>query len=231
MRSHVYFGQVKNNRAVKPDGRRARGDRKRQVVLTHALGIVATDGLEGLTLGRVALAAGVPKSTLQTLFGDREELQVQVLEFGAETFAQSLRRRLPDVRGAFARLTTLCEAWFEQVGGCELPGGCLVTAAAGEYRARDGRIAKLVAEHRRCWRDALLSAVEAARAEKELAPEVDAEQLVFEILAFQGAANLAAGKSDEAELLRARRAVLNLLQHSRPKDARGAGFVGGISGS
>lgn len=201
--------------AAKPDGRRARGDRKRQVVFAHALAIAATDGLEGLTLGRVALAAGVPKSTLQTLFGDREGLQIQVLEFGAEAFAEALRRRLPDAQGAFGRLSTLCDAWFDLVGGCELPGGCPVTAATGEFRARDGRVAQVVAEHRERWRSALLGAVNVALAEKELAPEVDAEQLVFEILAFQGAANLAAGKAGDANFMRAWRAVQSLLQHSR----------------
>ena len=57
--------------------------------------------------------------------------------------------------------------------------------------------------------------IEALAAAGIESPEVDAEQLVFEILAFQGAANLAAGKAGDANFMRAWRAVQSLLQHSR----------------
>jgi hypothetical protein len=41
----------------------------------------------------------------------------------------------------------------------------------------------------------------------ELRAGLDVEQLVFEILAYQGAANLVAGQQDAPELAHARRAI------------------------
>jgi len=193
------------------DGRRLRGDRTRQAVLAQAVRIAGCEGLEALSFGRVALAAGAPKSTLQTLFKDREGLQAQVLDAGAAAFADDLRARLVASGSSLERLRRLCAAWFDLVETCETPGGCLVTAAAAEFRCREGPLAGRVAEHQARWRQAVTDAVEAARADGALRPGLDVEQLVFEILAFQGAANLAAGRIGAPELLHARRAVEALL--------------------
>jgi AcrR family transcriptional regulator len=200
---------------AKPDGRRLRGDRTRQLVLAQAIRIAASEGLEGITFGRVAQAAGVPKSTLQVLFKDRETLQAQTLTAGAEAFAAEIRKRLPVDPDALERLQTLCDAWFDLVGAGARPGGCMVTAAAAEYRARPGVLQALALEHRERWRSVLLSAATAAQRAGALRADVDLEQLVFEILAFQGAANIRAGALDATESERARRAVKALIERSR----------------
>src|ERR1700722_3871230 len=75
---------------LRPDGRRASGDRTRHPVLKQAMQIAATEGLEGLTFGGIASAAEVPKSTLQVLFKDRETLQLQTLSAAADEFAAGI---------------------------------------------------------------------------------------------------------------------------------------------
>jgi AcrR family transcriptional regulator len=201
--------------ATKPDGRRLRGERTRQVVLNEAIRIASVEGLEGLTFGRVAQAAGMPKSTLQALFKDREALQSQTLSAGAEAFAHGIRARLPKNANAFENLVALCHAWFDLVSDGELPGGCLVTAATAEYRARPGSIQTLVAEHRDRWRAALFASAQAAQKEGTLRGDLDLDQLVFEILAFQGSANANAVELAANELSRARHSVDSLLERAR----------------
>ena len=200
----------------KTDGRRLRGERTRQAVLTEAIRIASAEGLEGLTFGRVAQAAGIPKSTLQVLFKDREALQSQTLSAGAEAFADGIRARLPKHVGAFEHLVALCHAWFDLVSDGALPGGCLVTAATAEYRARPGTIQTLVATHRDRWRDVLLTSAHTAQKEGALRDDVDVEQLVFEILAFQGSANVSNPEPALSDLDRARRSVDNLLERAKP---------------
>ncbi|HET7330010.1 TetR family transcriptional regulator C-terminal domain-containing protein [Dyella sp.] len=202
----------------KPDGRRLRGDRTRQAVLAQAIAIAASDGLEGLTFGRVAQAAGVPKSTLQALFKDREALQLQTLSTAADAFAIRIHERLPAAASAFGRFKALCDAWFELVADGALPGGCLVTATTAEYRARPGALLALAAKHRDRWRTALYGAARKAQHDGALRAEVDIDQLVFEILAFQAAANLKAGQADAVELRRARLAVNALVERARHTD-------------
>jgi AcrR family transcriptional regulator len=205
------------SQTAKPDGRRVRGERTRQAVLHQAVRIASVEGLEGLTFGRVAQAAGVPKSTLQALFRDREALQCQALSAGAEAFAAAIGARLRKNIDAFENLVALCQAWFDLVSDSELPGGCLVTAATAEYRARPGTIQTLVAAHRDRWRAALLASAQAAQREGALRDDLDLDQLVFEILAFQGSANASTIEPAANELNRARRSVDSLLQRARAK--------------
>jgi AcrR family transcriptional regulator len=201
--------------AAKPDGRRLRGERTRQTVLNHAVRIASVEGLEGLTFGRVAQAAGVPKSTLQALFKDREALQAQTLSMGADAFVAGIAARLPKSVNAFEHLVALCHAWFDLVGDSELPGGCLVTAATAEYRARPGALQILVATHRDRWRTTLLASAQAAQREGVLRDDLDLDQLVFEILAFQGSANASTIEPAANDLHRARRSVDSLLEQAK----------------
>ena len=51
------------------DGRRVRGDASRRIVLASAADLASVDGLDGLSIGRLATAANVSKSGVATLFG------------------------------------------------------------------------------------------------------------------------------------------------------------------
>jgi AcrR family transcriptional regulator len=201
----------------KPDGRRLRGDRNRAAILDQSVRIAGVEGLDGLTFGRVALAAAVPKSTLAALFKDREELQLQTLRYGAEAFADALRRRLRSRSGSLGQLRALCDAWFELLEEDQFPGGCLVTAVSAEYRARPGAIQQLVAEYLEAWQRTLFDAAQEAQKAGGLAPDVDLKQLTFEILAFQGAAHVNA-----ADRRRAGRAIDTLLDRVQRKVSRRA---------
>lgn len=204
-----------SKRAPLSDGRRLRGEQTRRRVLDFAVTIANAEGLEGLTFGKVAAAAAAPKSTLQVLFKDREGLQLQTLEAGADVFAAGIRARLKGDVGPFGRLRDLCEAWFDLVSDTALPGGCLVTAATTEYRARPGAIRALIEVHRGRWRDHLRQAARAAQEAGELRPEIDLEQLVFQILAFQAAANFSLDEGACEDFARARRGVEALLAQAR----------------
>jgi AcrR family transcriptional regulator len=195
---------------LESDGRRVRGDLKRAAILSEAIQIASSEGLEGLTLGRVAAAAGVPKSSLQVLFKDRETLQISTLEAGALRFEQELMKKLPASTEPLKYLRALTKAWFELV---ELRhGGCLVTASTSEFRVRPGVLRELVLVHRKRWRSVLLKAIRAAKSAGTILPNVDPEDLVFQIIAFQAAANAAILDDGAQDFRRARRSVKQLLE-------------------
>lgn len=192
---------------MKPDGRRLRGDRSRKRVLAFATTIASSDGIEGLTFGKVAAAAAVPKSTLQVLFQDREGLQLQTLQAGAESFAEGLRARLDPKMAHAERFRELCLAWFRLVRDLRMSGGCLVTAATAEYRVKSGKVGDAVEGYRNRWRDHLLFVARNAILAGELREDTDTEQLVFEILAFQAVANTSLADRSTSDFDRAERAV------------------------
>src|SRR6185295_9360192 len=60
--------------------RKAQGERTRKAILETAVHIASAEGLEGLTIGRLALELSMSKSGLFAHFGSKEELQVATVE-------------------------------------------------------------------------------------------------------------------------------------------------------
>ncbi len=186
------------------DRRRARGDASRAKILERAAAIASTDGLEGLTIGRLAAEAGVAKGNIQVLFGDKESLQLATIDWVGQLIEESYAAPLAAANGPFERLTALVESWFAFVERRQLPGGCFMNAVSSEFRARPGPVRDRVAERRAAKRRRYLDALEAARAAGELRDGVDVEELAFELLAYQALANVAFTIGDDEEFERAR---------------------------
>ena len=198
-----------------PPRRRQRGDESRRAVLDQAVQIARIEGVEGLTFGRVAEAAGIAKSSVQVLFRERQALQAQTLLHGAALFEGNLRAAMADTPDDGRPLRRLCLAWFSALTDEACKTGCLVTSSAAEFSARDGALADLVLSLRGEWKAALASAAEQGRQAGELGASIDVEQLLFEILALQAAANIARARPDWAGVERARTAVLSRLDAAR----------------
>ena len=60
------------------DGRKLRGDRTKRAILAKAVDLASVEGLEGLSIGRLASELGVSKSGLFAHFGSKLELQMAV---------------------------------------------------------------------------------------------------------------------------------------------------------
>src|SRR3954447_14311290 len=58
----------------------------RESILERAVDMASTDGLEGLTIGRLATDTGLSKSGLFGHFGSKEELQLATVEHAARRF-------------------------------------------------------------------------------------------------------------------------------------------------
>ena len=74
------------------DGRRRRGNRTRESILQAAADLASVEGLEGLTIGRLATALGMSKSGLFAHFGSKEELQLATIEAARRRFVDHVIR-------------------------------------------------------------------------------------------------------------------------------------------
>ena len=70
--------------------RRPRGLRTRRAILRKAVNIASVEGLEGLTIGRLASALRISKSGLFAHFGSKEDLQCAVVDEAREIFQRPL---------------------------------------------------------------------------------------------------------------------------------------------
>lgn len=200
------------------DGRRRRGNEKRNVILSQAVKVASREGLEGLTLGRLASDLGIAKSNITILFGDKEALQLKTIDAAVdisitEIVAPASRKKTP-----LKRLQALCDRWFDYVDRRVLPGGCFLNATSNEYRARPGPIQDRIRYYRGRWEKLLGATIREAQDAGELRRDLDVDQLVFELVAFQAAANVAALLGDRQAFLRARRTTRDRIASARTEE-------------
>lgn len=150
------------------DGRLARGDRTRRSITARAVEVASIEGLEGLSIGRLARALGVSKSGLFAHFGSKQELQLAALRAASEIFEEHVVRPALAVPPGLGRLRRLCEARLAYGERRTFPGGCFHFSVAAEVDARPGPLRDAVAAARRDWMELLTRTIEEAQQLGEL---------------------------------------------------------------
>jgi AcrR family transcriptional regulator len=161
---------------------RAPGQRSRARVLEHAAKLATIEGLEGLSIGRLAEATAMPKSSVHALFGSKEELQLATVNAARDSFiTEVVEPAIGSAGPGRERLLALCEGYLSYVERRVFPGGCFFVAASAEVGAQAGRVHDEVARIQQQWRDLLAAEARAAAGQRELPDGTDAAQLAFEL--------------------------------------------------
>jgi AcrR family transcriptional regulator len=161
----------------------------RQRIVDRSVEIASLEGLEGLTIGRLAGELGMSKAGVLGHFGTKEHLQLAVVDAAAEAFAEQVVERARTAPPGLLRLRALCEAWVAYLETGAPPGGCFFTAAASEFDGRSGPVRDAVAGMASLWQRDLRIHVRRAVAQGELADGTDADQLVFDLVGVMLALN------------------------------------------
>lgn len=167
------------------------GDRTRKAILARAVDLASAEGLEGLTIGRLATELSLSKSGLIGHFGSKEELQLATVEAAREIFFERVVVPALAAPEGLPRLQALCDHWLAYAQQETFRGGCFFSAAASEFDGRPGPVRDRIAAILREWLDGLESAIRDAQRLHHLRAEVDAKQLAFELHALELAANWA----------------------------------------
>ena len=189
-----------------------KGVRTRESILRVAVNLASIEGLEGLTIGRLAAKLKMSKSGLFAHFGSREELQLAAVDMAREVFVENV------IHPAFAapegapRLWALCDSWVCYVEHPVFPGGCFFTAASFEFDGRPGLVRDRVAEVLKEWLATLIRAVEGAKKVGHLNSELDAPQFAFEIKALAIGAHSGYQLTDKQAMSKARAIVLDRIR-------------------
>ena len=172
------------------DRRRLRGMKTRQAILGHAARVGSADGLEAVSLQRLATDLGISKSGLFAHFGSKEELHLATIDDAARTFTDEvIRPALATPRG-IGRVWALCNSWLSYLERGVFPGGCFFWAVAEEFDSRrPGPVRDSVLEKKNYWSYTLQRAVREAQEAGEIDAGVDPEQLAWELDSLLGGAN------------------------------------------
>ena len=172
------------------DRRRLRGMKTRQAILAHAARVGSAEGLEAVSLQRLANDLGISKSGLFAHFGSKEELHMATIDAAARIFTDEvIRPALATPRGA-GRVWALCNSWLSYLERGVFPGGCFFWAVAEEFDSRrPGPVRDSVLEKKNYWSYTLQRAVREAQEAGEIDAGVDPEQLAWELDSLLGGAN------------------------------------------
>jgi AcrR family transcriptional regulator len=207
------------------DRRRLRGQRTRRAILLHAARVGSAEGLEAVSLQRLASDLGMSKSGLFAHFGSKEELHLATIDTAAQIFVDEvIRPALSEPRGT-RRLWALCASWLSYLERGVFPGGCFFWAVAEEFDSRGpGPVRDSVLEKKAYWSYSLERAVREAQQAGEIDPSVDPEQLAWELDSLLGGANCGFKSGEGLKALeRGRRAIRDRVNHAATPAARPIG--------
>jgi AcrR family transcriptional regulator len=184
----------------------------RAAVTEAAVDHASVEGLEGLTIGGLAEAVAMRKSSLFSLFGSKQELQVATLEAAIEQFTDEVWGPVADERPGLARLLALCDSWLAYHEREVLPGGCFLTTATIEFDARPGPLRDAVRHAIDRWLGVLEREVGIAVEAEEVPPETEPADIAFQLNALAAAASYGFQLSRDREVFaRARRSMRRAL--------------------
>ncbi|GHE03463.1 TetR/AcrR family transcriptional regulator [Streptomyces alanosinicus] len=196
------------------DLRLVRGARARQRVARHAVDIASLDGLDGLSIGRLAADLGLSKSGVQTLFRTKENLQLAAAESAHREFERAVVRPTRSFPAGSARLRALTEHWIVYAQTPLFAGGCFWSANLPAYDSRPGAVRDALLAHRDAWLKLIGEQLRRAVGDDEIAP-LDVELTVFQLDAVCNAANIAMRLGDDGAARKVRRVVEGFLRGAR----------------
>lgn len=201
------------SRTATVEARPRKGVRTRESILRAAVDLASIEGLEGLTIGRLADELKMSKSGLFAHFGSKEDLQLATIEMARQIFVEHVVR--PALAGpeGVQRLIGLCQGWLGHVEGKVFKGGCFFTAASLEFDGRTGPVRDAIAATMKTWLGTLARAVDAAKKAKHLKASIDPEKFAFEIYSLAMGANWALQLLDDRTALQ--KARENIIQRIR----------------
>ncbi len=159
-----------------------KGAATRAAILDRAVDLASVEGLEGLTIGRLAIELEMSKSGLFSHFGSKQELQLATVSAAGQRFREAVIEPAASTPEGTARLQAMVGAYFDHLEADPYSGGCFWGAASAEYDDRPGPV-----------RDAIAAALDGWLAELErqakLAELEEPGRVAFELYALVMGAN------------------------------------------
>jgi AcrR family transcriptional regulator len=155
--------------------------RTRDTILRAAASLATVNGLDGLSIGRLAAALGISKSSLHVHFASKTELQLATVAEAARVFEAEVVQPALAASAGLGQLTAMCEAFFEHLERHTFPGGSILASVALEIGALPAPVKDLIASFQSQFGDLIRGFAAAALAGNELPADEDPDRLAFEL--------------------------------------------------
>jgi AcrR family transcriptional regulator len=201
---------------TRTDVLKTKGERTKHAILDAAAALATQEGLEPLSIARLAEATGMSKSGLFAHFGSKEELQLDTVDHAAAMFVDEVIAPARAAPRGVARVWALCDRMVDYSERQVFPGGCFFACTSFEFNNRPGPVRDRIKEMMRSWLSYLEHAVEQAQEAGELDPQLSAREVAFQLDAFAQSANAQFQLfRDERVFEEARRAIRDRIESLR----------------
>ncbi len=157
----------------------SKGEETRRFILEMGLELATQLGLESISIGLLAKAAGMSKSGLFAHFNSKENLQIAILEFAAENFSQSVVVPALKEPAGIQRITAMIRNWISF--SSKLSGGCIFTSTAVEFSDRPGKVRDLLLSQQNSWVSTLRRIGKTAVKTGDFRKNADLDQFAFDV--------------------------------------------------
>lgn len=157
-----------------------KGEQTRAAILDRAVDLASVEGLEGLTIGRLATDLGMSKSGLFRHFGSKLDLQLATVGAARDRFVAMVLQPAGSAPDGAPRLRAMAERYLDYLHS--FPGGCFWGATASEFDDRPGPVRDAIAASLDAWMAELVRQAGAAGI-------ADPDRYAFELYAVVMAAN------------------------------------------
>jgi AcrR family transcriptional regulator len=171
--------------------KQSRGIKTRDRIVRRAAQLASVEGLEGLSVGRLAEALGLSKGGLIAHFGSKEGLELAVVEEARRVFCEAVMDPADRTPEGLPRLFALQAAWIAYLQADCFRGGCFFASASAEFDGRPGPVRARIAALAGQWRERLAGEARRARELGHLDAGCDPARTAFLLHAITLEANWA----------------------------------------
>jgi AcrR family transcriptional regulator len=157
----------------------AKGKDTKLTVLEAGLDMASQLGLECVTIGNLAKTTNMSKSGLFAHFQSKENLQVEILNYAARLFSDSVIVPALKTQAGIPRIRALVDNWIGW--SSELTGGCIFVSASAEFSDRPGRVKDVLMNQQKQWIDCLRRIAQSAVKAGDFRQDIDDEQFAFDL--------------------------------------------------
>lgn len=186
----------------------------RQAILRAAAELTSVEGLDSISIGRLAETLGMSKSGVIGQFGSKENLQLATVELVFDIFVERVWEPVQHLEPGLPRLLGICRSWVEYAANPPYSGGCAVEQMTYDFDGRPGAVHDRLAEGTGRWRKTLVREIRTAVERGELPASTDPEQAAFGLKAIAAGITPSRTMDGDAPIrqwaLTAMRAVLGL---------------------
>ena len=156
-----------------------KGADTKEMILEIGLDMASQVGLEAVSIGELAKAAGMSKSGLFAHFQSKENLQSEILKFAGQRFSEGVV--LPSLRAeaGIPRVQALVDNWIRWTA--KMTGGCIFVQASNDFKDRPGKVRDFLLLQQQAWIDSLRRIARSAIRVGHFREDMDCDQFAFEL--------------------------------------------------